>query len=758
MTLDLLVAISAAAVLIAVVATLRAFEANRAMRTARCFRLRFARETSSDDVTVFLAGLSAIRPPAYLRWLHIPAVIFEVHASEGVIDHYLIVPRALLGPVLSQLRAALPALRVEPLEALPVVSSRFGREVATTATNRALRIDRAEAASAALLATLQPLREGEQVVVQWLVSPAAIPRPPRLPDKSKDERISDVLPASDGYELLPHAEALRAERAKLSEPLFACVGRIGVSAQESHRAHYLLGRVRGSYQLLTAPGVQLRRRYGLSARNIASRLQRRTVPSLEWPARLNAAELVGVLGWPLREGGALGVLTGAARQLPPSIDIPRTGCVIGMATYPGSERPIAISESDRRLHCMVIGPTGTGKTALLTSIVTQTMNAGHGVVVIEPKDLVTECLKRVPPERIKDVIVLDVGDDDYPVGFNLLDTTEAPAELVAENVVHVFLQLFGSTLLGPRSEDLLRASLLTGMSNPDFTLVDIPLLLSNAAWRRPYVDAVSDDSVGLGAFWTAFEALKPNDQAQVIAPLQNKLRQTILRKRVRYCIGQGDSKLKLRAALDEGKLLFVPLRKGLLGDTTASLMGSLVVARIWQTIQARASTPEHERRTVHLFIDEAADYMHLPTSIGDMLAQGRSLGLSVTVALQHLGQLLPELKQDLEVNCRSKILFQLNARDARTFEAELRPHLTAEDLQGLGRYEIVAQLAAGQRVAPPVTAVTFPPPPETHRAKSAIAWSRQHYGRKRSDVQAEMAWRHQLPAPTPIGRQARRAS
>jgi energy-coupling factor transporter ATP-binding protein EcfA2 len=450
-------------------------------------------------------------------------------------------------------------------------------------------------------------------------------------------------------------------------------------------------------------------------------------------------------------------LTGAARQLPPSADIPSEGCVIGTATYPGSERPVAITVADRKLHLEIVGPTGSGKTALLTSLISADMHAGRGVVVIEPKDLVTECLKRVPQDRIKDVIVLDPSDDEQPVGLNLLDTSEAPAELVAENVVHVFLQLFGSSLLGPRSEDLLRAALLTGMSNSDFTLVDVGLLLTDANWRRPFVEAVSHDTVGLAQFWAAFEALKPNDQAQVIAPLQNKLRQTVLRSRVRYCIGQSDSKLKLRAALDSGKLLFVPLRKGILGDTTASLMGSLVVARIWQTIQARAAVAVADRRQVHLYIDEAADYMHLPTSIGDMLAQARSLGLGVTVAMQHTGQLLPELKQDLEVNCRSKILFQLNARDARAFEAELRPYATAEDLQGLGRFEVIAQLAVGQRVAPPVTAVTLPPPPETHREKSAIAWSRQHYGRSRSDIEADMQRRHQVAAPkTNVGRRRAR--
>jgi len=234
----------------------------------------------------------------------------------------------------------------------------------------------------------------------------------------------------------------------------------------------------------------------------------------------------------------------------------------------------------------------------------------------------------------------------------------------------------------------------------------------------------------------------------------NKLRATLLRSRVRYCIGQADPGLKIEEALDSGKLLFVPLRKGLLGEEAAALLGSLFVSRLWQAIQSRTGKPEHQRRQTHLYIDEVQDYLHLPTSVGDMLAQARGLKLGLTVAHQHLGQLPTELRQDLLANCRSRVIFQTTAKDAHTFEQELKPYLTAEDLQGLGRFEIVAQLAVGQRVAPPVTGVTLRPPEETHRMQSAVAWSRQHYGRDRADIEAAMRARHSPAPPTaPIGRQ-----
>ena len=446
-----------------------------------------------------------------------------------------------------------------------------------------------------------------------------------------------------------------------------------------------------------------------------------------------------------------GVILGGCRQLPPAVSIPSEGCVVAQATYPGSERPLAISPADRLLHTHVIGPTGSGKSNLLLSLITQDMQAGRGVVVIDPKDLVRETLARIPEHRVRDVIVLDPADDERPVGFNLLDTSVASPELVAEQVVYIFHQLF-SAFWGPRTDDILRASLLTLMHRPDVTLTEVPILLTNPAWRRPFVQAIQADTVGLAPFWASFEAMKPAEQAQVIAPIMNKLRATLLRSRVRACIGQTDSAFDLEAAMNSQKIILVPLRKGLLGEEAAQLVGSLFVARVWQTIEARSRMPEADRQPVHLYIDEVQDYLKLAIGIGDMLSQARGYKLGVTVAHQHLGQLTTELRQDLLTNCRSKIVFQTSAKDAGILERELRPYLTAEDLQGLGQFEVATQLAANQRVVPPATGITLPPPAKTHRSQAALAWSRNHYGRDRGEVEAAMHRRHRVaPEAGPIG-------
>ena len=136
-------------------------------------------------------------------------------------------------------------------------------------------------------------------------------------------------------------------------------------------------------------------------------------------------------------------------------------------------------------------------------------------------------------------------------------------------------------------------------------------------------------------------------------------------------------------------------------NAAAALLGSLIVTRLWQAVQARAALPAIDRPATFAYIDEFQDYLHLPTGVEAMLAQARSLGLGLTLAHQHLGQLSASVREAVLANARSRVIFQVAASDANTLVRELAP-LSAADLQGLGRFEVVARLSAGGQTAPPV--------------------------------------------------------
>lgn len=718
------------------------------------YELRFPYGLDPAAVTTFLGSLSGLVAPRPWRHFVVRSIVLEVSAAGGRIRHHLLVPRHQAELVLGPLRAALPDVAVQPdSEHKPCQPSLAG-ELGLAHPFRSLRTDQPASVARALLASLQPLDGDEQLVIQLVLSPigpvAPVASSPAVPSDASGRLLHLLRPTSRDVDLL------RAARTKQSEPLFGASIRLGVTAHPD-RSRALLARLTAAFHTANAPGAHLHRR-PVPPTWTAYTLSARVVPLVVHPCLLNAAELTGLAAFPLESPSLPGLTLGGCRQLAPSATIPAVGRVVAHASFPGAERPLALSLSDSLQHLHVIGPTGVGKSTLLLNLISADIRAGRGVVVLDPKgDLVTDVLDRVPADRIDDVVLIDPADDDRPVGLNpLAGATEDP-ELVVDQVVGLFHQLYRA-FWGPRTDDILRSALLTLVAEPGLTLCEVPLLLTDAVLRRGLIGRL-DDPVALGPFWAWYEGLSDAERAAAVGPVLNKLRAFLLRRRIRNVIGQPAPALRLEEAIDGNRIVLVSLAKGLLGDEASALLGSLFVARLWQAVQRRAGQPVTARQPVFAFIDEVQDYLQLPTSVGDLLAQARGLGLGLTLAHQHLGQLPPALRQGVLANARSRVIFQTAADDARVLARELAPHLNAADLRGLGPRDVVVTLATGAQVAPPATGRTLPPPPPTGQAYAARAASRQRYGRDRADIEAALRSRHTPTAGgNALGRTRRRAS
>ena len=286
------------------------------------------------------------------------------------------------------------------------------------------------------------------------------------------------------------------------------------------------------------------------------------------------------------------------------------------------------------------------------------------------------------------------------------------------------------------------------------TLVELPALLTDEAFRRRLVSRL-DDPVVLEPQWAAFENLSVGERAMHVAPVLNKLRAILGRRALRDIVGQAEG-LDLTEVLARRSILLCPLSKGLLGADAASLLGSVLLMRLWQVLSARSAVPPPERKPVLVVLDEFQDYLAAPIDFADMLAQARALGVGIVCAHQHLAQLTNDVRQALRTNARTKLAFQLAATDAQTLAQEFRPYLTADDLQGLARYEIAAQLCLDGRVLPVATGATLPPPVPTGAGDAARTWSDTNYAHDRREVDAQIRARHgERPGEGSIGRRRR---
>jgi hypothetical protein len=94
-------------------------------------------------------------------------------------------------------------------------------------------------------------------------------------------------------------------------------------------------------------------------------------------------------------------------------------------------------------------------------------------------------------------------------------------------------------------------------------------------------------------FWRWYDALSDRERQHVIAPVLNKLRAFTLSTPLRLLLGQSEG-LDITDVFSRRRIVLVPLKKGLLGAETAALIGSLMVAAVWQAALARAGIPAEQ--------------------------------------------------------------------------------------------------------------------------------------------------------------------
>ncbi len=87
---------------------------------------------------------------------------------------------------------------------------------------------------------------------------------------------------------------------------------------------------------------------------------------------------------------------------------------------------------------------------------------------------------------------------------------------------------------------------------------------------------------------------------------------------------------------------------------------------------------------------------------------------------------------------RSQIVFQCQRDDAEVLAKSYQPRLTANDLMGLGTYEIAIRPSVSGQTLAPLTGTTLPLPSATRDGSAAAEGSRKRVGRPRSEVEAAL--------------------
>ena len=471
-------------------------------------------------------------------------------------------------------------------------------------------------------------------------------------------------------------------------------------------------------------------------------------PKPQWlPVRF--AQVINLFHLPTKVNFVKGLEYTVYRKLPYPTAIPtpentpaKELTVLWDTDYRGDKIRFWVRQEDKFRHMYIVGKTWTGKSTFINNMIISDMRAGNGLCLLDPHgELVDDLLEYIPSNRINDVILFDVGDAEYPIGFNLLQAdNEDEKNRIASGVVSTFQKLFDNSR-GPRLEYILRNVVLSVIDYPNATLMHILRILTDKEFREEVISHVKDPV--LLKFWNnEFNRWQDKQREEAVWPITNKVGQFLSSRLVRNIFGQPRTKLSIRRAMDEGKIILVNLSKGKIGEDNANMIGSLLVTKIQIDAMGRADMAKHLRKPFYLYIDEFQNFA--TKSFATILSEARKYKLSLIVANQYTSQLDEAIKDAIFGNVGTIFSFTLWYDDASVMTSQFKELVSTNDLISLPKFTAYTRLMVDGVSSDPFSMKTLPPfvsEWDIEHIEKIRKQSRQRYAMEREQLEALMnAW------------------
>ena len=432
--------------------------------------------------------------------------------------------------------------------------------------------------------------------------------------------------------------------------------------------------------------------------------------------------------------------------------------MIWTTDYRNDKVNFGMIEEDKFRHMYIVGKTGTGKSTFLSNLIANDIKNGKGIGLLDPHgELVETVLEHIPSHRTNDVILFDVADSDFPIGFNLLQAKDADEKVrIVSWVVTTFQKLFAHSRW-PRLEYILRNILLTLIDYPNATLMHILRILTDKNFREEVLKHTTDTMII--KFWRdEYDRRDERQKQDAMGPITNKIWQFLSSAVVRNIFWQPKSKLNLREAMDSGKIILINLSKWKIWEDNASMIGSLLVTKFQIDAMSRADIKPEERVPFYLYIDEFQNFA--TDSFATILSEARKYKLSLIMANQYTSQLLETIRDAIFGNIWSIFSFTIGYDDAKVISSQFKEMVSPNDLISLPRFTAYTRMMINGVTSDPFSMKTMPlPTPEwSHeQTKKIIEQSRQRYAMPKVELEKLLDAR-QKRTFSPAERVALRAS
>ena len=718
-------------------------------------------EIQIDAMEQVFASLYSIKKGGWKQKFSFqPTVSFELVSIEEDIRFYIWCPKKLKDLVEKQIHGGYPDAEIKEVQEYNIFTQEgkvaYKSFQLRSANYKPIKTfkDLATDPLSSITSVMAKMSSDEAAAVQILVSPAGSEWKKEGKHFISETKKKESDPEKASFST--SAKSIEAIENKVSKPGFEVSIRIVVvsGTVESAKAH--LSNLSSSFEQFSGDlngfkGRKVRRKTSF-VEDFVYRYHPMFHLMGNSPMVLNSEELASIYHFPNKQITTPHIYWLNAKTSPAPSEIPEEGLHLGLSIYRGLKRSVHMSEDDRRRHVYIIGATGTGKTELLKEMIMQDIKDGKGLCYMDPHgDSIQDLLKLVPPERAEDVIFFNPGDTERPMGLNLLEaTSEDQKHFVATSVINMMYKLFDpykTGIVGPRFEHAVRNAMLTAMCEEGSTFVEVMRILTDSKFVQEILPKVQDPIVR--RYWTDQIAQTADfHKSETLDYIVSKFGRFVTNKMIRNIIGQSHSSFSFRDVMDSGKILFINLAKGEIGEENSNFLGLILVPRILMAAMSRADVPEDQRRDFYLYVDEFQNFATPDFAV--ILSEARKYRLNLCVANQFIGQVEEEVKNAVFGNVGTKMSFRVGVTDANYLAHEFAPVFGEDDLLNIDRFHAYVKTIVNNEPVTPFSIDTTKDlskikAQENPRVAEIIKeMSRLRYGRDARLVEAEITRRAKL--------------
>lgn len=678
-------------------------------------------KAGTADTFTFLTMLSYVTRP----------LSYEIHANADTMQVKIVCREEDADYIHIQLKTYFPAIGIIPQMELydgvldidmPLATVDFGLEQEFMRPLPAYQAKEPDSLTG-MLSVCEHLRNEERVLIQVLCNGVVNAWTPSI------LRSVVTRNGKSFFEDAPEMPGMAKE--KTQSPLYACTIRVVAQAETDYRSEQLLDNLVFSLHMQTKSAANSLVPLYTEAYSIKTRAQDIVFrQSHRSGMLLNIHELAQFFHFPTM----LSTLSKLYRKERKTKAVPSIArghkTILGVNRYLGREEEVTVSMEQRLKHTHIIGATGTGKSTLIARLLVQDIEAGNGIALFDPHgDLVEEILGRIPEHRMKDVVVIDPSDTDYPVGINILQAhSEIEKEILSSDVVASFKRQ--STSWGDQMNAVFGNAILAFLeSSSGGSLHDLRRFLVEREYRNKILATVKDPAIHY--YWQKeYPLLKTNSIGPILTRIDTFLRPRLLRNMVMQKSG-----INFSEVLQTKKILLVKLSQGLIGAENSYLLGSLILSKLHQAAFARQQH-NADRHPFFIYIDECQHF--ITPSIREMLTGVRKYNVGLVLSHQDLQQVQNQDSDLLLSDVGIRIVFRIGNQDAKKL-SEGFSSFEPVDFQNLGRGESIIRIEQPQYDTTLDTISLEEVSPEEKQVKreQIIAHSRAKYAMTKEQV-AEM--------------------